>query len=76
MRIKVRIRKHEFGLWFRHGDFVRVLAPGAYWLPGRLIPRRHRIENGSLLRRPAAGAVRGAGVTGKTAQFTRQDLPH
>ena len=30
---KNRIRKHEVGLWFRHGDFERVLEPGVYWLP-------------------------------------------
>ena len=34
---KIRIRKHEVGLWFRHGDFQRVLEPGVHWLPGRLI---------------------------------------
>ncbi len=33
---KVRIRKHERGLWFRHGDFKRLLAPGTYRLWGRL----------------------------------------
>ncbi|MEM9605745.1 MAG: slipin family protein [Pseudomonadota bacterium] len=33
----LRIRKHEVGLWFRHGDFKGLLAPGAYWKPGRLI---------------------------------------
>lgn len=26
----LRIRKHEVGLWFRHGDFLRVLAPGKH----------------------------------------------
>jgi len=26
----LRIRKHEVGLWFRHGDFHRLLAPGAH----------------------------------------------
>ena len=31
---KVRIRKHEVGLWFRRGDFQRVLEPGAHWLDG------------------------------------------
>jgi len=37
MQLKIRVRKHEVGLWFRHGDFKKALAPGAYWLPGRLI---------------------------------------
>ena len=39
MKMKIRVRKHEVGLWFRHGDFERVLKPGAYWriaLPGRV----------------------------------------
>lgn len=30
----VRIRSYEVGLWFRHGDFHRMLRPGAYWTPG------------------------------------------
>ena len=33
--LKLRIRKHEVGLWFRHGDFKRPLQPGAYTLPRR-----------------------------------------
>ncbi|MEX0775709.1 MAG: slipin family protein [Phycisphaeraceae bacterium] len=33
---KIRIRKHEVGLWFRHGDFKYVLGPGAYLVPRRL----------------------------------------
>ena len=32
MRLKIRIRKHEVGLWFRHGDFCRVLESGKHWL--------------------------------------------
>ncbi|MEM6260562.1 MAG: slipin family protein, partial [Planctomycetota bacterium] len=32
---KLRIRKHEVGLWFRHGDFKGLLNPGSYILPGR-----------------------------------------
>ena len=32
MRFKIRIRKHEVGLWFRHGDFYRALSPGKHWL--------------------------------------------
>lgn len=27
-----RVRKHERGLLFKHGDFVRLLGPGRYWL--------------------------------------------
>ncbi|XAL98317.1 slipin family protein [Phycisphaeraceae bacterium D3-23] len=34
---KLRIRKHEVGLWFRHGDFKGLLSPGAYWKPGFLL---------------------------------------
>jgi regulator of protease activity HflC (stomatin/prohibitin superfamily) len=34
---RIRIRKHEVGLRFRHGDFVGPLQPGAYVLPGRLL---------------------------------------
>lgn len=33
----IRIRKHEVGLWFRHGDFKGVLKPGRYFMPGRLL---------------------------------------
>ncbi len=33
---KVRIHKQERGLWFRHGDFHRLLAPGTYRLWSRL----------------------------------------
>lgn len=43
MFAKLRIRKHEAGLWFRHGDFKRLLNPGSYWLLGRLI-FRDRVE--------------------------------
>ncbi|MEZ6197608.1 MAG: slipin family protein [Planctomycetota bacterium] len=37
MFLATRIRKHEFGLLFRRGDFVRVLEPGDYRLWGRLL---------------------------------------
>ncbi len=37
MFTKLRIRKHEAGLWFRHGDFKQLLSPGSYWLLGRFI---------------------------------------
>lgn len=30
---KIYIKKHERGLWFRHGDLVGVLQPGAYRIP-------------------------------------------
>jgi len=32
---KLRIRKHEVGLWFRHGDFKDILPPGAYRMAGQ-----------------------------------------
>lgn len=32
MYTKVRIRKHERGVFTRHGDFVRLLGPGVYRL--------------------------------------------
>jgi len=41
----VRIRKHERGLWFRHGDFHGLLKPGKYRLWSRLWSRtRDRVE--------------------------------
>lgn len=30
---KIRIGKHEVGLWFRHGDFKTLLGAGAHWVP-------------------------------------------
>lgn len=36
----VRIRKHERGLWFRNGDFHRLLLPGKYRLWSRLWSRK------------------------------------
>ncbi len=27
MFTKIRIKKHERGLWFRHGDFRKLLQP-------------------------------------------------
>lgn len=45
-----RIKSYERGLQFRHGDFVRMLAPGRYWLWSRLFSRtRDRIEVVSTL---------------------------
>src|SRR5258705_7214389 len=29
----IHIKRYERGLWFRHGDFVDVLAPGTYRIP-------------------------------------------
>lgn len=29
--MKIRIRQHERGLWFRNGDFEELLGPGAYF---------------------------------------------
>lgn len=40
MRKTFRIRKHELGLWFRHGDLHDVLEPGAHRVWSRPI-RRH-----------------------------------
>jgi regulator of protease activity HflC (stomatin/prohibitin superfamily) len=34
MYIQRRIRKHEVGLWFRHGDFKGVLQPGLHRIWG------------------------------------------
>lgn len=45
MWLKVRIHKHEVGLWFRYGDFKGLLAPGVRWFPWKLVlPRRDRVE--------------------------------
>jgi regulator of protease activity HflC (stomatin/prohibitin superfamily) len=47
---KVRVRDHEVGLWFRHGNFQRALTPGAYWFPGRFVlPLRDRFQVVSVL---------------------------
>ena len=34
MTLKIRIHKHELGLWFRHGDFRGVLEPGTFYMIG------------------------------------------
>ena len=31
MFMRVRIHKHEIGLWFKHGDFAGALGPGVHW---------------------------------------------
>ena len=41
---KIRIKKHERGLWFRHGDFRRVLTPGAHRFWSRLWSGKDRVE--------------------------------
>ena len=42
---KVRIRKHERGLWFRDGDFHRLIGPGEYRFWSKLYSRdRDRVE--------------------------------
>ena len=50
MFLSVRIRQHERGLYFRNGNFKRVLQPGRTWFPLRLIfPWRDRVEVFSTL---------------------------
>ena len=45
MFTKIRIRQHERGLWFRHGDFRQLLRPGAYRFWSRLWnPAKDRVE--------------------------------
>src|SRR5688572_6808529 len=44
MFTKIRIKKHERGLWFRHGDFRRILAPGAHRFWSRLWSLKDRVE--------------------------------
>ncbi|MCA8959528.1 MAG: slipin family protein, partial [Planctomycetes bacterium] len=46
----VNVRQHERGLWFRDGDFVRVVEPGRYRVWQRPLTRRvHAIEVFDLL---------------------------
>lgn len=45
----IRIRRHERGLWFRHGDFMGVLGPGKHRFWSRLWSRRDRVEIASTL---------------------------
>ena len=40
---RIRILKHERGLWFRHGDFHRLLGPGKYRIWSRLIGSRRDV---------------------------------
>ena len=45
-----RVRKHERGLYFEHGDFVRLLGPGRVTLWGNLVkPGSVRVEVASTL---------------------------
>ena len=37
---KIRIRSHERCLWFRHGEFHKLLAPGVHRFAGRLLVGR------------------------------------
>lgn len=37
MTVRVNIRKHEIGLWFRRGNFKAPLAPGVYWSPSNVV---------------------------------------
>ena len=47
---KVRIRTHERGLWFRHGEFRAVLGPGVHYFAGGLLAgRRDRVTVTSTL---------------------------
>lgn len=50
MFLTIRLRKHERGLWFRYGDFVRLAGPGRHWIWSRLwSPARDRVEVVSTL---------------------------
>jgi regulator of protease activity HflC (stomatin/prohibitin superfamily) len=50
MILTIRIRKHERGLWFRHGDFLRLVGPGRHWIWSRLWSRgRDRVDVVSTL---------------------------
>jgi len=46
----VYIRKHERGLWFRRGDFLRLLGPGMHWILSRLVRAGDRIEVADTLK--------------------------
>jgi regulator of protease activity HflC (stomatin/prohibitin superfamily) len=51
MLTKIRIKKHERGLWFRHGDFRHILAPGAHRFWSRLWnPAKDRVEVADTLK--------------------------
>lgn len=45
MTVRIRIREHERGLWFRSGNFKRALGPGVYWFPSALArPRANSVQ--------------------------------
>jgi regulator of protease activity HflC (stomatin/prohibitin superfamily) len=47
---KIRVRTHERGLWFRHGEFRKLLGPGVHRFPLRfLFPRRDSLVVTSTL---------------------------
>jgi hypothetical protein len=47
---KTRVRTHERGLWFRHGEFRAVLGPGVHTFAGPLLAgRRDRVTVVSTL---------------------------
>ncbi len=47
---KVRIRKFERGLWFKHGDFQELLGPGVYrFVSGLWDPQRDSVQIVSVL---------------------------
>src|SRR5687768_9274148 len=50
MLTKVHVRKHERALWFRDGDFKRVLAPGSHRLWSRLWNWGDRVEKADTLK--------------------------
>jgi hypothetical protein len=50
MSLKIRIRSHERGLWFRHGEFRQLLEPGVHWFPScLLLPGRDAFTVASTL---------------------------
>jgi regulator of protease activity HflC (stomatin/prohibitin superfamily) len=47
---KTRVRTHERGLWFRHGEFRAVLGPGVHYFAGPFLTgRRDRVTVVSTL---------------------------
>jgi regulator of protease activity HflC (stomatin/prohibitin superfamily) len=50
MLTKVHVRKHERALWFRKGDFKRVLSPGTHRLWSRLWNWTDRLEKADTLK--------------------------
>lgn len=50
MLLTIYIQKHERGLWFRRGDFLRLLGPGRHWIWSRLVRAGDRIEVADTLK--------------------------